>query len=381
VTFQKQRVLFFAFHLGPGGLVSHMHTLAKGLVERGWEVALTTRGKFGSHDHGPEWFEAIGVRHFAVPFPMACLRLSSVWDFVQTTRALRKIVRAFEPNLVHVHWRLTSPFAELVHRQFAIPFVSTLHLSSTSASRVHRLVSFWGKHAIGVSSETSKELIQRFGVPEDCVSTVYYGLDEKHFRPATRAERQNARNELGLPSDVYVIAIIGSDYRRKGHAILFAALKQLLDLGVNAIVAVAGDTNERDAIAILATERGVSNAVTLLGYRDVRTVLWAADVLALPSRKEGLPVVVIEAMLCGVVPIRTPTAGCTDQTRDGEDGFVVPFGSPTALAQKIVLLLKNNELRATLSKNAVTNATAKFGMQRMVCQTIKIYEHVLRGNL
>src|SRR5689334_6052239 len=117
-----------------------MHALSKGLAGCGWEVALATRGKFGSHDHGPEWFEAIGVSHFTVPFPTARLELSSAWDFMRTTQALRKIVGAFEPNLLHVHWRLTSPFAELVRREFTIPFVSTLHVSGTSASRLHRLV-------------------------------------------------------------------------------------------------------------------------------------------------------------------------------------------------------------------------------------------------
>ena len=83
-----------------------------------------------------------------------------------------------------------------------------------------------------------------------------------------------------------------------------------------------------DKMREYAKGAGIAGQVQFLGYTDSRHVLWASDVCVLPSRQEGFAVAIIEAMLCGVVPIRTPAAGAAEQIDDGTNGFIVPFESP-----------------------------------------------------
>jgi glycosyltransferase involved in cell wall biosynthesis len=116
--------------------------------------------------------------------------------------------------------------------------------------------------------------------------------------------------------------------------------------------------------------------VLAVGYRESRDVLWASDLLVLPSRKEGFGLTVIEAMLCGIVPVRTPSGGAGDQIEDGKNGFIVPFDDPVALADCIVRLLVDEGLRAEAGQAALVSAREKFTIARMVTDTVKVYDMV-----
>src|SRR5438093_7144792 len=111
---KTRRVLLLAQQLGPGGVTTHMMNLAQGLMANGWEVALASRGQFGSHSHGPEWFEAHGVKHFFLPFPLPYLSFENVVCFGESFFKLDSIARQFRPDIIHVHWRTTSLFARVI---------------------------------------------------------------------------------------------------------------------------------------------------------------------------------------------------------------------------------------------------------------------------
>ena len=253
-----------------------------------------------------------------------------------------------------------------------------MHVEGIPARRVQRMLSFWGKLAVAVSRETRDHLVLDFGVPVEGVRMVYYGRDEDYFRPPVPEERREARTVIGITGDVPVVALIGSGVRRKGHAVLLDALAALSREGVPALAVFAGDSSEAETIREMAHARGVADQVIVLGYVESRTVLWAADMFCLPSLREGLPVAVIEAMLCGVVPIRTPAAGAADQIVDGENGYVVPFGDATVLARRLRELIRDPERRRTMGEAALRHARTHFTLRRMVAETAAVYEEVLR---
>lgn len=98
------RILFLARHLDSSGVPTHMMTLAKGFRARGCEVAVASNGQVQEHSHGPEWFEANGIRHFHVSFPGPSLSLSSARQAIQALVGLNKVIRhSFHPDLIHVH--------------------------------------------------------------------------------------------------------------------------------------------------------------------------------------------------------------------------------------------------------------------------------------
>jgi len=86
---------------------------------------------------------------------------------------------------------------------------------------------------------------------------------------------------------------------------------------------------------------------------------------------------IIEAMLCGIIPIRTPAAGALDQIQDGVSGFLFPFDDHVALAARVEQLLSSPTLRDTMACAALATAREKFSLQGMIDKTLRVYESVL----
>ncbi|MGB9825610.1 MAG: glycosyltransferase family 4 protein, partial [Desulfofundulus sp.] len=233
------------------------------------------------------------------------------------------------------------------------------------------------ERAIAISRETRDYLEHEFGVPSNKIRVIYNGVDEQYFRPPTERERMQARQELGVRAEDYVASLIGRLERVKGHDVLINALAKLRKMGLDVVALLAGSGSEADTIRRLAVEAGVSDLIRLVGYVDSRLVLWASDVSVLPSRQEGFPLVVVEAMMCGVVPIRTPAAGAFDQIEDGVNEFIVPFDDPETLALRMKQVLEDAELRMRLSAAAIESARQRFCKRQMVDNTTAVYEEAL----
>lgn len=352
-----------------------MYALGTKLIERGYEVGLACGGKVGEHNHGPEWFSEAGIRTFYVPFP------GRKFNPAQTVQALKhfmRVVKEYHPDLIHVHWRATSPYAYLASRFYKIPVVATLHLDGIPARGHYRFLSFWGDKVIAISSETREYLRNSFNVSEARLRVVFNGVDEKLFRPPATEERTWARRQFGVPEHEKVVSIVARLVPAKGHDVLLKAAGNLKRKGISFRLICAGTGGLKDEIVKWIQDLDLEENVILPGYVDSRTVLWASDLFVLPSRQEGFALAVVEAMLCGVVPIRTPSAGAYDQINDGVDGFIVPFEDHEAIAARIEQLLTDDDLRKTMADAAYEKACRLFTLQHMVENTMAVYEEVLK---
>ncbi len=376
----NRRVLFVSRQLSSGGIPIQMFNLAKGLMSMGWEVAIATGGQKEEHPHGPEWFESNGIPHFYIHFPDRHLAFGN--NLIRGVKAyfeMDSVVRRFHPNLIHLQWRSTSPYARAIQLVHQIPFVTTLRREGIPAGYVNQIASFWGERTIAISSELRDYLIKSFRVPPSKVRIVYNIIDDSYFRPPTREESLNARQELGLSQTDKVVSLVGRISLDKGHDVLIKALALLRARGLDAIALFAGVGSQRRSQVLerLASEAGVADLVRQIGYRDSRQVFWASDVSVLPSRREGFANVIVESMLCGVVPVRTPTSGAYDQTEDGVNGFIVPFDDYEALASRLQQLLCDSELRTRMSEATLVTARNKFSQRSMLEKTVAVYQEVL----
>lgn len=372
----SRRVLFLAARLGPGGVTTHIATLGTALQQHGWDVAVASAGAATGHSHDVAWLERQGIRHYEIGFPQVMWSRDMLRVPQAASRCLR-IARAYEPDIVHVHWRSTAWCAQVLRWRLGIPFVITVHVEGIPSNHARRALSFWGDAVITVSSDAQKDLSARFNLPLQRVRVIPYGVDETYFREPDAIERAEARRAFGIDAQETVVSLIGSDWRRKGHDVLIRASAILRERGTPIRVLLAGSETDRPMIQHLVGEHRVADRVSFLGYTESRGVLWASDILALPSRVEGLPIAVIEAMLCGVVPIRTPASGAGDQIIEGQTGFIIPFDDANALAERLHLLCTDAPRRVAMQQAGLMHARGRFTSARMTEDVLDVYQGVI----
>jgi glycosyltransferase involved in cell wall biosynthesis len=218
------------------------------------------------------------------------------------------------------------------------------------------------------AADARRLLIARHAVP------VLNGRDPHRFRPDPEA-RARLRAELGAADDTVVVAIVSRLVRHKGHSELAAALAALpADLKV--VLWVVGDRlatdRGQDVVATLRAA-GLGDRLRLLGYRDdIPAVLAAADIFALPSHFEGLPMSVIEAMLCGLPVIATDIRGPREQVVAGETGLLVAPRAVQPMSQALRSLIVQPALRARMGAAGRQRALDLFTEDRVLAHTLDL---------
>lgn len=184
---------------------------------------------------------------------------------------------------------------------------------------------------VAVSSSARDVLMSYYRLAAERVHVIPNARFASQFAPASYHDRTAARQELGLPEDVHVAAIVGSLTPEKRVDVAIAAMARIPD----GVLAVVGDGPEQLALKSMAA-RAAPDRVRFLGTTDgSRTVLAAADVLLLSSDSEGVPGVLIEAGLAGLPVVATNVGWVSDVVRHGETGLLVPPGKPDLLADAL----------------------------------------------
>jgi glycosyltransferase involved in cell wall biosynthesis len=203
------------------------------------------------------------------------------------------------------------------------------------------------------------------------------GIDWQSFDALTVDVRQ-VKTGLGFdPGDVVVGQIAKFDVQ-KAQDDLAAAIPLVLEKCPSAKFLFVGDGALRPQIEAQVVRLGVDRQVVFTGYRDdVPVLLKAIDVIALPSRWEGLSLVLLEAMACRKPIVASRVTGNIDVVVDGVTGFLVPSGAPQALAEKIVLLLQDARLCDELGRRGRERVEQEFSLARMVAHMRSVYQDLL----
>jgi glycosyltransferase involved in cell wall biosynthesis len=177
---------------------------------------------------------------------------------------------------------------------------------------------------------------------------------------ARLAAREIARRELGLPSDATVIGAVGRLTYQKAPEDFVDMLRRLRRPGVVGVW--IGDGELAGRVRQLAAAEPAA-PVVLAGERaDVPRLLPAFDVFALPSRYEGLPTAVVEAMVCGVPVVATAVNAVADVVVPGETGLLVPPGRPDLMASAVSYLLSSPAVAAQMATRAQAQLGDRYGM-------------------
>jgi glycosyltransferase involved in cell wall biosynthesis len=351
---------------GPGGAEQMLIHLAEELRRRGHEVVPV------GPTAGCGWL-ASEFRDRG--FDPATFRLRSALDPACVT-GLAGLFRDRRVDLAHSHEFTMAVYGAAAARRAGIPHLITMHGGTHWSGRWRRRVAMrWAFRASGgmvaVSLPTRLELERLVGTSRP-ISVVANGV------PRRDGDRNRLRRELDVTEAEALIVAVGNLYPVKGHAVLLRALAGT-DSDPPWRLAIAGRGEEEDGLRTLAGRHGISDRVHLLGYRaDIPDILAAADIFAMPSLSEGLPLALIEAMFAGSAVVASAVGGIPDALVDGREGLLVPPGDPVALGTALERFLKSPPLRGSHGAAAQRRAEAEFTTGRMADQYEEIYRRLLR---
>lgn len=218
---------------------------------------------------------------------------------------------------------------------------------------------------VAVSEATRRDALAE-GIRPGRILTIPNGVDPAPADPTARAA---VRAELGLPEDTPLVLTAGRLEAEKGHADLLEAIPAVLAACPRAVFLLAGGGSQRGALEEQAARLNVTGSVRFLGVRgDISRLLRAADVFVQPSRSEGLPMAILEAMSAGMSIVATRAGGVGELVVHGETGLLSEPNDPAGLAQSVVNLLNDSGLRMRLAESAGRKVEAGYTRETMCVQ-------------
>jgi glycosyltransferase involved in cell wall biosynthesis len=302
------------------------------------------RGRELSRDRRAEW-DGIPVEHPRYYYPPKVGRGWYGWCFHRSVKAtFVRTVREFRPDLVYAPWAYPDGWAavKLGHRT-GLPVVlqamgsDVLLLPRSGGKRRRTIEALCCADGIDAVSLHLADRLEALGVPSENVRVIYRGVDASRFHPGSGRE---ARERLGLPSDIPLILFVGGLRPVKAIDVLIDACARLAGRAEFTCL-IAGDGPLRLRLEQQAQALGISSRIRFLGaVANDQLPDWyrAASVFALPSHSEGVPNVLLEAAACGTPFVASRVGGIPEIAHLGTSRLV-PAGDPNLLAEALAAIL------------------------------------------
>jgi glycosyltransferase involved in cell wall biosynthesis len=306
----------------------------------------------------------------ALGIPVHALRIRNHLD-VRAGLALRRLVGGHD--VVHFHTARAHALAPLC-RTGGARLVVTRRMDYVPAGGPYaRFLYNRAVDAVIAISEGVRAALVRAGVRADRIRVVPSGVDPAAFE-ASSASRTATRAAWGAGDAHVVVMLPGVLEPRKGHAVLLAAATRLASTAPDLCYVFCGAGDQADALRAAAAPLG--DAVRFAGFqRDMAPCFAAADIVVLPSFKEGLGVAALEAMAARRAVLGSRVGGLAEAIVDGETGLLVPPGDAEALAAGILRLARDPALRARMGAAGHARVRARFTTAHMADGTLACYEN------
>ncbi|MBK9073087.1 MAG: glycosyltransferase [Myxococcales bacterium] len=358
--------------LGMGGQEMLVLRLAAAQRAQGWDVRVVSLAT--AAPALADAFATAGV-------PVHVVAKQAGLDVALPVR-LARLLRTLRPKIVHTHNPLPLIYAAWPARLAGARVIHTKHGKNPAvgANLIARRTAAAAVEAfVAVSEGTAAQARLARECATGKLTTIVNGIDVTRFvpDPAARMKWRAAWGPVDAAADVCVVISVGRLDENKHHAMLLAAVAALpAEVAARVRVMIIGEGPLHDALAAQALALGLADRVRLMGRRDdVAELLAAADLFALTSRSEGLPLAVAEAMACGLPIVGTDVGGMRDVV--GDCGALVTSEDAPALTVELARLIAGDELRATLGALARARAVAQFSLATMATE----YEALYRGAL
>jgi glycosyltransferase involved in cell wall biosynthesis len=287
------------------------------------------------------------------------------------------MMQALGVSHVHCHFATHPALAGfLIHRLVGIPYSFTAHGSDLHVDRT-MLCRKVAEAAFVVTISRSNAIVfeTECGGPIGKLEVIHCGIDGRVFRPTERRTGPDRGGRL-------TVTCVGTMHEVKGQRHLIEAGAELVRRGVDVGLRFIGDGPDRPALERLGTELGLGDRIEFLGLRkraEVVALLGESDILVAPSvptaggKREGLPVVLIEAMAAGVPVVASHLSGIPELVENDVTGLTVPPGDSGAIADAIAGLAADPALRTRLAEAGRARVAADFDLDRNARRLISLF--------
>lgn len=366
------RILYLITGLAIGGAETQLVRVATRLKQRGYSVRVVTLLPYLAYK--PELEQAgipvtsLGIQR-KIPDPRALVQLV-------------RLIRRWKPDIVHSHMVHANLFARITRLFAPVPVLISSARSIREGGwwreRLYRLTDPLCDLTTHVCEEGAKRYVQEGLVPAHKMRTMPNGVDTEQFYPDS-AERARLRAEWGVEGRFVWLAVgrleAPKDYPNMLHAM--HAVKQAYP---DTLVLIAGDGPLRASLESLSRSLELEENVRFLGVRrDVPQLMRMADAFVLSSSREGLPNVLLEAQASGLPAVVTDVGGNREVVCEGETGFIVPPGDSSALAERMIHLMRlPNEKLCRMGESGRDRVVEYYSMESVVNRWIGLYEELLK---
>lgn len=308
---------------------------------------------------------------------------------------LMGICRKYNIDVIHAHHTIPAGFiGVIIGKIMRIPVITTAHLMDITTHGTdegplenikdfesnffyRKLIIFTlnsSEKIITVSSDLAK-IINQMEIDSNKVTVLRNAVDISRFKPIKNV---SMRKEYNIKENEILILFIGHLEPFKGIFELLNAFKKIIKKNVKLII--IGEGHSENEVKEIVSKYNLTDKIIFTGKVSpnvIQNYYQMADIFTLPSYTEGLPLVVIEAMACGLPVIVSNVGGIPEIAKDNINGFVIPPRDDEKLTQKLNILVNNEKLREEFGKMSFKKIDEEFNIDKKVIKLIDLYKSLL----
>jgi glycosyltransferase involved in cell wall biosynthesis len=310
--------------------------------------------------------------------PVVILGRKGRYDFRLLLRLIAWL-KEYRPIAVHTHLFTADSWGRLAAFLVHVPGIySTVHSTNTWKGNVHRLVdrtmARLSTNVIACSEEVEVVLRERDHIPANRLVTIANGVDLRRFASLPEID---LADEFDFPADATTLIVVGRLHPAKGHRDLLPALETLRTEGFDFVLLVVGEGELEGELRQEVRNRGLDASVRFCGFRkDVLALIAAADTMVMPSRWEGLPMALLEAMALGKPVVATSVGGIPNVIQQNQNGFLVAPCDAADMARKLGAIIGDRALRQRIGEQAGKTVRERFSAENVARRYEELYRRI-----
>ena len=356
---KKIKILYIIPNLEVAGAEQHLINLASNLDNRGFEVLICCIKKPGK----------LGERFKEVGGDIICLKRRSIYD-LRIMLDIHRLIKRNGFDIVHTYLFGFHYLAGIPARLCGVPVViSSRREIAVWKKRHHRFLENLGNRftdkVVSCSRAAREFAVGSENLPGEKILTIYNGVDLKKFFP--RPPSACILEEFGLGKEDKIIGMVTKFASVKDPETLLKAVNEIRKTYPRIKCLLVGDGPLKESLKLKVESLKLGNNIIFPGKRnDITRILSIMDVFVLTSLIEGLPNTILEAMACGLPVVATNVGGIPEVVENGKSGILVEPRDYSSIADAVVNLLENANLRKEMGARGREIVERKFGLDRMI---------------